>query len=826
MPRKPRQLPAQNTLPYLLLTLTALCGEYPIRQISHLPGGSAYLESVVTALRRDGLLRTFSKDGLRGLRLTSSAKRLLLADAPEWFSAYLTGSSEPNKLKSEIPRRLRLHRMAEILTIMHNADIPAFPWEKAPFSAASQSAAIPAYYTSREVKELGPQGAKIKSSRATGILLTDGGIFLTYNTAKAQMKWEYKAELRFKALLQTEGVMPDAEISGIVFGSSMEQLSILTQPDAHSYFLLDGSFPHFYYLTNDRYGEAILRLLCDTQQRRTLDAILADGLHEGIPNWRVENDAIDSEGNPVLFAYSDKGTYGTAGFMSRKELTEVLDLVPDIRKHSGTILGELDHQVICIPPKTRFNGNLAVYGASGSKKTRAFCVNMILQCAARKSSLVICDPKSELYEKTSEYLRDQGYTVRVFNLVTPSASDSWNCLAEVGGQELMAQLFCDVIIKNTGGEERDHFWDSAEMNLLKALVLYVSTSYPKKKQNIGEVYQLIAASSEQELNALFGVLPVTHPAKAPYSIFKQASEGVRGGVIIGLGSRLQVFQNRDIRNITSYNEIDLELPGKQPCAYYCITSDQDSTFDFLSSLFLSFVFIRLVRYADEHCPGGELPVPVHVLGEELCACGVIPDLSRKISVIRSRNLSMSCVFQNLAGLQNRYPYNQWQEILGNCDVQLFLGCTDALTAEFISDRTGEASISVTSKAKQLGTWRVSNYTPEYRETSGVGRRKLMTMDEVLRMDIDKALILIRGKNVLEVDKYDYSKHPEAKKLRPSKAASHVPAWRANQPQEKQTPSAPPSQAAEKKPAQKKKPAPAEKVVAVTKESIMKKKEDT
>lgn len=281
-----------------------------------------------------------------------------------------------------------------------------------------------------------------------------------------------------------------------------------------------------------------------------------------------------------------------------------------------------------------------------------------------------------------------------------------------------------------------------------------------------------------------------------------------------------------IRSITAYNEIDLELPGKQPCAYYCITSDQDSTFDFLSSLFLSFVFIRLVRYADEHCPGGELPVPVHVLGEELCACGVIPDLSRKISVIRSRNLSMSCVFQNLAGLQNRYPYNQWQEILGNCDVQLFLGCTDALTAEFISDRTGEASISVTSKAKQLGTWRVSNYTPEYRETSGVGRRKLMTMDEVLRMDIDKALILIRGKNVLEVDKYDYSKHPEAKKLRPSKAASHVPAWRANQPQEKQTPSAPPSQAAEKKPAQKKKPASAEKVVAVTKESIMKKKEDT
>ena len=474
--------------------------------------------------------------------------------------------------------------------------------------------------------------------------------------------------------------------------------------------------------------------------------------------------------------YSNKGTYGTAGFMNKKEMKGVLDLVTDVRKHHGIILGELEGQAVCLPEKTRFNGNLAVYGASGSKKTRAFCVNMILQCAARKTSLIICDPKSELYEKTSQYLRDKGYVVRKFDLVTPSSSDSWNCLSEINGQELMAQLFCDVIIKNTGSERGDHFWDNAEMNLLKALVLYVEQGYPKEKRNIGEVYKLLTMSSEKELNAIFDVLPVEHPAKAPYSIFKQSGENVRGGVIIGLGSRLQVFQNREIQEITSHDEIDLELPGKQACAYYCITSDQDSTFDFLSSLFLSFVFIKLVRYADQKCPNGALPVPVHVLGEELTACGTIVDLSRKISVIRSRAISMSCVFQNLASLQNRYPYNQWQEILGNCDVHLFLGCTDPLTAEFISSRTGEASIAVTSKAKQLGTWRISNYTPEYRETSGVGRRKLYTMDEVLRLDLDRALVILRGKNVLEVNKFDYSKHPEAKKLRPSKASSHVPAW--------------------------------------------------
>lgn len=128
----------------------------------------------------------------------------------------------------------------------------------------------------------------------------------------------------------------------------------------------------------------------------------------------------------------------------------------------------------------------------------------------------------------------------------------------------MAQLFCDVVIKNTGSERGDHFWDNAELNLLKALVLYVSNNYPPEKRNIGEVYQLLAMSSEKELNALFDVLPVGHPAKAPYSIFKQSSENVRGGVIIGLGSRLQVFQNQDIRNITAYDEIDLELPARSP----------------------------------------------------------------------------------------------------------------------------------------------------------------------------------------------------------------------------------------------------------------------
>ena len=478
------------------------------------------------------------------------------------------------------------------------------------------------------------------------------------------------------------------------------------------------------------------------------------------------------------FTYSAKGTYGTSGWMSRKEMSGVLELVADLRRYQGIVLGMLERKAVCVPEKTRLNSNLAVYGASGSMKTRSFCMNRILQGVSRGESLVICDPKSELYEKSSEYLRNKGYTVRVFNLVNPENSDSWNCLCEVEGQELMAQLFVDVIIKNTtGGGKGDHFWDSAEMNLLKALVLYVDKGYPPENRNMGQVYQLITLNSETALNSLFEVLPINHPAKAPYSLFKQASDSVRSGVIIGLGSRLQVFQAELIKKITARDEIDLELLGQKPCAYFLVTSDQDSTFDFLASLFLSFVFIKLVRYADKNCEGGRLPVPVHVLGEELTACGTIPDLSRRLSVIRSRNISMSCVFQNLAGLQNRYPLNLWQEILGNCDVQLFLGCTDPLTAEFVSSRTGLASVAVSSKSKQLGTWRISNYTPEYRETSGVGKRPVLTPDEVLRLPIDEALVIIRGKKTLKVDKMDYSKHPEYPLLRSCKASAHIPEWR-------------------------------------------------
>ena len=488
-----------------------------------------------------------------------------------------------------------------------------------------------------------------------------------------------------------------------------------------------------------------------------------------------EKGTYDPERN---FTYSDKGTYGTSGFMTDREMHEVLELVSDISKNRGVILGKLYDKAVCLPEHTRMNRNVAVFGASGSMKSRAYARNVIFQCVKRGESLIITDPKSELYGDLCLYLQNNGYTVKVFNLINPENSDSWNCLAEIEGQEIMAQLFCDVIIKNTGSVKSEHFWDNAEMNLLKALVLYVDQGLPPEEKNIGQAYKLLTLNSEKELNSLFDMLPITHPAKAPYNLFKQASDTVRSGVIIGLGTRLQVFQNKLICQITSYDEINLTQPGREKCAYFCITSDQDSAFDFLSSLFMSFVFIKLVRYADKYGKDGKLPVPVHILADELANGGcTIADLTKKISTIRSRQLSISCVFQNLPQMQNRYPQNQWQEIIGNCDTQLFLGCTDEMTAEFISKRTGETSVAVASKAKQLNTWRISDYTPEYRETHSVGKRKLLTPDEVLRLPLDQALIILRGQKVLKVEKYDYTLHPESQKIIPCRASEHLPDWR-------------------------------------------------
>ena len=498
--------------------------------------------------------------------------------------------------------------------------------------------------------------------------------------------------------------------------------------------------------------------------------ILAAG--GGIFAYIKLHDKFDGkEYDPRGFVKSKTGAYGTASWMTEKEMKDVLEIASP-SKAEGIILGEHKGNVICLPKDTKLNRHIAIFGASGTMKSRAIIRNALFQAIKRNESVVITDPKGELYSDTAEMFRSEGYEVKVFNLVHPEHSDSWNCMSDLHGDTLLAQDLTNVIIGNTSSGKGDHFWDNGEANLLKALVLYVDfdkTRSPEMK-NLPAVYQLLTQYSERQLTAMFEKLPMDHPARAPYNLFAQASDTVRSGIIIGLGTRLQVLQNKSVAAITSRSDIDLTSPGRHKCAYFIILSDQNTTMAFLSSLFFSFLFTKLTRYADS-LPEQRCEVPVNMILDEFNNIGKIgsaadgSDFARTLSVIRSRDIKVMMAVQSLGQLQNRYPNNLWLEILGNADLQLMLGCSDSETASFYSERAGDMSIQINTTMTVRQTMAVAQVIPQYRHTEGQGRRKLLTPDEVLRLPNEELLCVIRGQNVLKLNKFDFTKHPMSKKIR-------------------------------------------------------------
>ena len=477
-----------------------------------------------------------------------------------------------------------------------------------------------------------------------------------------------------------------------------------------------------------------------------------------------------TEYDPRGFTKSKTGIYGTASWMSDKELKSVLELTtPD--KATGMILGEQKGQLVCLPENTRLNRHCAIFGASGTMKSRAIIRNALFSAIRRGESVLISDPKSEMYSDTAELFRNHGYEVKVLNLVDPKHGDSWNCMSDLNGDTMMAQVLTNVIIGNTSSGKGDHFWDNGESNLLKALVLYtdLDKSLTPERKNLAYVYQLLTRNSEKTLTAMFEQLPMDHPARAPFNLFSQSSDTVKSGIILGLGTRLQVLQNEAVKQLVSFSDIDLTAPGKRKCAYYIILSDQETSMAFLSSLFFSFLFIKLTRFAD-NSPEGRCPIPVNLFLDEFNNIGRIggapdgSDFCRSLSVIRSRDIRVMIAVQSLGQLQNRYPNNLWAEIIGNCDIQLMLGCTDEVTADYISDRSGDMSIQVDSTMTVKKTVAIAQVIPQYRETQGQGKRKLLTPDEVLRLPHDEMLVIIRGQNILKLNKFDYTRHPMSREM--------------------------------------------------------------
>ena len=483
--------------------------------------------------------------------------------------------------------------------------------------------------------------------------------------------------------------------------------------------------------------------------------------------------------DPRNFSRSKRGTYGTAGWMGEKEMRSVLE-VASPQRAKGIILGKNEKgDVICLPEDTWLNKHIAIFGASGTRKSRGIIRPALFQSIRRGESVVIADPKSEMYADTVELFRKHGYTIRVYNLLRPELSDSWNCMFDLGGDTLMAQVLTDVIIANTTGDEKgDHFWDNGEGNLLKSLILYVDldTSRKPEERNLPAVYQMLTQNSEKQLTMIFDRLPMDHPAKAPYSLFSQASETVRAGIILGLGTRLQVLQSEAVRSITRRSDIDLAEPGKSKCVYYVILDDQNSSLVFLSSLFFAFLFIKLVRYADS-TPDQRCKIPVNIVLDEMNNIGTIPDFGRRLSTVRSRALQIIMACQSLPQLQNRYPNNLWAELIGNADTHLMLGCTDDVSAEFFSTRSGDMTVEVNSTMTTRQSIALAQVIPQYRYTEGIGRRRLLTPDEVLRIPNDELLIIIRGQKVLRAKKFDFTEHPYARECKKVSIVDFVPSRR-------------------------------------------------
>ncbi len=483
------------------------------------------------------------------------------------------------------------------------------------------------------------------------------------------------------------------------------------------------------------------------------------------------HDKFDSkQRDPRGFTTSKSGLYGSASWMTDQEMKEMLEVSP-IEKAQGTILGEYKGKAVCMPVDTRLNRHIAIFGASGTMKSRAIIRNALFQALNRGESVIITDSKAEMYADTSELFRNAGYDVKIFNLVDPDHGDAWNCMSDLNGDTLMAQMLTNVIIGNTSSGKGDHFWDNGEANLLRALILQTDYDPNKAKEDkhLPAVYQMLTSYSERQLAAIFEKLPIDHPARAPYNLFFQASDTVKSGIILGLGTRLQVLQDRAVQRITKYSDINLTAPGKRKCAYYIILSDQDNSMAFLSSLFFSFLFIKLTRYADAQ-PNGRCDVPVNLVLDEFNNVGRIggaedgSDFARTLSTVRSRDIRVMLAVQSLGQLQNRYPNNLWSEIIGNADIQLMLGCTDDTSATYFSERSGDISVMVNSTMTVRQTIAVAQVIPQYRHTEGQGRRRLLTPDEVLRLPNDEMLVVIRGCNMLKLKKLDYTKHPMSKKI--------------------------------------------------------------
>lgn len=412
--------------------------------------------------------------------------------------------------------------------------------------------------------------------------------------------------------------------------------------------------------------------------------------------------------------------------------------------------------------KHRRNLNTVVVGGSGAGKTRFYAKPNLCQA---NTSFTVLDPKGELLRSTGHLLRQKGYEVRVLDLLNMEKSHCYNPFVYLRDdndvQRLVTNLFKSTTPK--GSQSNDPFWDTAASMLLLALIFYLKYEAPPDEQNFPMVMEMLRAADVREdmdeytspLDELFERLEMREPdhiAVKYYKDYHSGSAKTLKSIQITLAARLEKFNLSSLAALTATDELDLPSLGEKKVALFALIPDNDTSFNFLVSILYTQLFQQLFYLAD-HKYGGSLPVSVHFLMDEFSNVSLPEDFSKILAVMRSRNVYVSIILQNVAALKALFE-KEWESILGNCDEFLYLGGNETSTHKLISESyLGKSTIDTNTYGKSSG--RNGNYSTNYQ----ISGRELPTPDEVRMLDNRYALLFIRGERPVMDEKYDILKHP-------------------------------------------------------------------
>ncbi len=461
--------------------------------------------------------------------------------------------------------------------------------------------------------------------------------------------------------------------------------------------------------------------------------------------------------------------YGSARWGSAKDIAPFADPVFG----NNVILTQTERLMMSSRPKSPKNArnkNVLIVGGSGSGKTRFWLKPNLMQCQSKEYpvSFVVTDPKGSIVVECGKMLLRYGYKIKILNTINFKKSMHYNPFAYVRSEKDILKLVT-TLIANTKGEGKagDDFWVKAETLLYTALIGYIHFEAPEHEQNFSTLIEFINASEVREddedfknpVDLMFDRLEEKDPqhfAVRQYKKYKLAAGKTAKSILISCGARLAPFDIKELRELTAYDEMELDTLGDKKTALFIIISDTDDTFNFLVSMAYTQLFNLLCDKADD-VYGGRLPIHVRCLIDEAANIGQIPKLEKLMATIRSREISACLVLQAQSQLKALYKDNA-DTIIGNCDSMVFLGGKEKTTLKDLSETLGKETIDMFNTSDTRGTQR--SYGLNYQKLG----KELMSMDELAVMDGGKCILQLRGVRPFLSDKYDITQHPNYKYL--------------------------------------------------------------